>query len=260
MKKRINSTGRKSINRENISIFLSGPDSANRPPAFSAELSFPPQLKLDPNASVYVEAYVRSSAMRFPFGTIGLIRPPADTALTDLDHGAAILFRVKVVDDSADVGKIVAAADGIRPLSETEEREGRKALLPLVKTDLGEAVWRLHIEGGAKPELHINNRIPYLRERLFDDPVLAGAIYTEALRQVLTAIFFDDQLDDEMEWVVNWKKFIAEVRGVPVPDDLDDEDNRNQVQDIIDDTLEKFVARRQFATNAIKAKKALQND
>ncbi len=260
MKKRINSTGRKSISRDHVSIHLRKASSPDRASAFSADLSFPPQLKLDLKANVYVEAYVRSSSMRFPFGTIGLIRPPADTALTDLDHGAAVLFRVKVVDDSAEVGKIVAAADGIRPMTESEESEGRKALLPLVKTDLGEAVWRLHIEGGAKPELQINNRIPGLRERLFDDPLLAGAIYTEALRQVLTAIFFDDQLDDDMEWVVNWKRFVAEVRGVPVPDDLDGEDGSNQIQDIIDDTVEKFVLRRQFATKAIKAREALQND
>lgn len=260
MKKRINSTGRKSINRENVSILLNKAASADQAPTFSADLRFPPQLKLDPKANVYVEAYVRSSSMRFPFGTIGLIRAPAETTLTDLDHGAAVLFRVKVVDDSAEVGKIVAAADGIRPLTESEENDGRKALLPLVKTDLGEAVWRLHIEGSAKPELQINNRIPGLRERLFDDPLLAGAIYAEALRQVLTAIFFDTQLDDEMEWVANWKQFIGDVRGIPVQDDLDEEESGNQIRDIIDDTVEKFVSRRQFATKAIKAREALQND
>lgn len=260
MKKRINSTGRKSIGREHVSIYLNKATSSDRPPAFSADLSFPSQLKLDPKANVYVEAYVRSSTMRFPFGTVGLIRPPAETALTDLDHGAAVLFRVKVVDDSAEVGKIVAAADGIRPLTETEESEGRKALLPLVKTDLGEAVWRLHLHGSAPPVLQINNRIPDLRERLFEDPLLAGAIYTEALRQVLTAVFLDDEFDDEMEWVVNWKKFIAEVRGAPVPEDIDDEDNNAQAQEIIEETIEKFLERRQFATKAIKAREALQND
>ena len=260
MKKRINSTGRKNINREHVSIYLNKATSPDRAQAFSADLSFPPQLDLDPQSSVYVEAYVRSSTMRFPYGTVGLIRPPVDTALTDIDQGAAVLFRVKVVDESAEVGKIVAAADGLRPLTETEESEGRKALLPLVKIDLGEAVWRLQIEGGAMPVLQINNRIPDLRERLFDDPLLAGAIYTEALRQVLTAIFFDDQLDDEMEWVVNWKKFIAEVRGVPLPDEIDDEDNKNLALEIIEETVEKFVERRQFASKAIKAREATSHD
>jgi hypothetical protein len=259
MKKRINSTGRKRINHENVAIYLNHAWTPNRPPAFSADLSFPSQLKLDPRANVYVEAYVRSSTMRFSFGTVGLIRPPIDTVLTDLDHGAAILFRVKVVDDSAELGKIVAAVDGIRPLTETDDADGRKALLPLVKTDLGEAVWKIHLQGSAPPVLQINNRIPDLRERLFEDPLLAGAIYTEALRQVLNAVF-SDEYDDEIEWVINWKKFIAEVRGIPVPDDIDEEDNIGQVQEIIEDTIEKFVGRRQFATKAIKAREATQND
>lgn len=260
MKKRINSTGRKKISSEHVSIHLNKSASPNSPPAFSADLAFAPQLKLDPKASVYVEAYVRSSTMRFPFGTVGLIRPPADTVLTDVDHGAAVLFRVKVVDESAEIGKIVAAADGLRPLTESEDSEGRKALLPLVKKDLGEAVWRLHLDGAARPVLQINNRIPGLRERLFEDPLLAGAIYTEALRQILTAIFTDDQLDDEMEWVISWKKFTTEVRGVPVPDDINNEENPTQVLDIIEEIVEKFVEGRQFASKAIRAREKSSND
>ena len=258
MKKRINSTGRKQLTRENIAIHLTQQTSPNAAPAFYADLGFPSHLKLDPSANVYVEAYVRSSAMRFPFGTVGLIRAPAETVLTDLDRGAAVLFRVKVVDESDEIGKIVAAADGIRPLTDAEEAEGRRPLLPLVKTDLGEAVWRIHIHGSAPPVLQINNRIPDLRERLFEDPLLAGAIYTEALRQVLTAVLLDNQFDDEMEWVINWKKFIEEVRGAPIPLEMDDEEN-NLAQEIIEETIEKFLERRQFASKAIKAREASQD-
>ena len=259
MKKRINSTGRKQLTRENIAIHLAEPRSLDAAPAFSANLEFPPHLKLEPSANVYVEAYVRSSVMRFSFGTVGLIRAPADTVLTDIDRGAAVLFRVKVVDESKEIGKIVAAVDGIRPLTDTDEIEGRKALLPLVKTDLGEAVWRIHIQGSAAPVLQINNRIPDLRERLFEDPLLAGAIYTEALRQVLHAVLLSNEFDDEMEWVINWKKFIEEVRGTAIPLEMDDEDNALAL-DVIEETIEKFLELRKFASRAIAAREEEQRE
>ena len=76
---------------------------------------------------------------------------------------------------------------------------------------------------------------------------------------MLTAIFFDDQLDDEMEWVINWKKFVAEVRGVPLPDDIDDDENKNLAQDIIEETIEKFVEGRKFASKAIKLREESAN-
>lgn len=258
MKRRINSTGRKSISQEHVTIYVNSPQGSAQSPNFSAKLTFPPNLGLDRDANVYVEAYVRSSTMRFPFGTVGTFRPPADTSLSEIDHGASVLFRVKVVDESGEVGKIVAAANGIRPYDETEEGTGRQSLLPLVMTDLGEAVWRVHIDGGAKPVLQINNRIPDLRERLLEDPILQGAIYTEALRNVLNALFHDDA-DDDMEWVVNWKKFIAEVRGVEVADDIDSED-AGVVEEIVEGTIERFLERMQFASRARKVKEEIQND
>ena len=73
---RINSTGRKRIFREDIRIKIV--DLGNGlPPVFSADIKLAPDLSLDPTARVYVEPYVGSSSMRFSFGTVAKMSPPA---------------------------------------------------------------------------------------------------------------------------------------------------------------------------------------
>jgi hypothetical protein len=100
MKRRINSTDRKSINRELISIRLIEPEIPSQPRSFTAELGGLAELSVPRMARVYVEPYVTgsSSSMRFDFGAVGGIVTPADTTLADLDRDGRILFRIKIVD------------------------------------------------------------------------------------------------------------------------------------------------------------------
>jgi hypothetical protein len=250
MKRRINHTGRRKINAENVLIRIvdgAAPGDAKR---FTASITLPPQLRLDPGASIYVEPYVKTSSMRFPFGRVGSITQPADTQLTELDLAGGVLFRVRVVDEKGDIGRIVAAADEIRPRNESEEGDDRRSLLPLVLADLREQVWNVSIEPGAVPVLQINNRIPGLRERLFEDPVVQGAIYPQALRQVLTFILKDDPGDDDTVWVEDWKTFTAELLKRPFPEHLDPEEDDSEIEMLVDEAVEAYCATYVFATTA----------
>src|SRR6185312_4175179 len=113
MNKRINYTGRKSLSQQNLSVRLEPPKYPAASLSFASQVSIPPEWKLDPSARVYVEPYVKTSSMRFSFGTVGEIKPPDDTALVEVDHSGGVLFRVKVVDESSEVGKILASANRI---------------------------------------------------------------------------------------------------------------------------------------------------
>ena len=139
MKRRINSTGRKSISRDLISIRVVEPSLPTLPPSFTADLSKLSDLGLAEEARVYVEPYVtRSSAlMRFDFGPLGGLSEPPDTSLSELDAGGRILFRVKVVDQSGEVGKILASATALRPIDEKRDEDDRRATLPVASDDLG---------------------------------------------------------------------------------------------------------------------------
>lgn len=247
MKRRINFSGRKKISAEDIRIRLSESTSGEAP-TFAADLKLP--AGLPGNARVYVEPYQRSSSMRFDFGTVELLAAPADLRLTDVDRSSGVLFRVKVVDESADIGKIIAAASRIRPLGKDGD-PGVKALLPLVSTDLGEDVWKVVLDGAA-PVLQINNRIPGFRDRLMTDRLLQGAVFPHALTTVLQKLLGTDEYDDEEQWVQDWKTFAAQLNGEELADNLSDEEEGVRLASTIENIVNRFCESNAFASNARK--------
>src|SRR5262245_27829089 len=187
MRRRINSTGRKGISRGLVAIRLIEPPAPTLLRSFAADLSGLETLDLPLDARVYLEAYVTgsSSLMRFDFGSLGAITAPGDTTLSDLDAGGRILFRIKVVDESGDVGKILASANALRPLDEKISDDERKAILPVASDDLGEGVWRLEFQTPERPVLVVNNRVPGLMYRIKTEPLLQGAIVPAAIGLIL---------------------------------------------------------------------------
>lgn len=249
MKRRINSTGRIRLPVEAITVRLSEPAAAGLPRSFAATLNLPASLQEKSGAAVYVEPYVKSSTMRFSYGTVGAIVPPPSTLLTDLDPGP-VLFRLKVVDETPGVGRILAAAERIRPQDEMQDGDSRKSLLPLGQRDLGEQIWTLDLKGGARPVLFINNRVPAIRERLMTDPIVQGAVFPHAVRQVFDAILTDDEVDDDAEWVQDWLKFGSELLGRDVPTDIDADEEAEEIERLLDEIVEKFSGARTFARKA----------
>lgn len=250
MSYRINSTGRKRLLRDSVRIKLLE-QRPGLPPSFIADINLDSSLKLDPDARVYIEPYVKSSSMRFDFGTVVAIRQPEHLVLSDIDAGANILFRLKVVSNGKPAGKIIAAADGIRPVDDSGD--ARKPLLPLRTADIGQEIWRLDVDKDAGPVLTLSSRVPEILGRLKADPLLQGAIYPEVVRQ-LARLFLDDEGEsdeDEAEWLTDWKKWISQVlnRDVDELEGLDDD----SVLQLSDDLVEAFATYNGFATRAAKA-------
>lgn len=196
---------------------------AHQVQSFTAEMSIPSDLQLAPQARVYIEAYVGASTMRFDFGTVAAISYPPDCLLNDIDAGAPVLFRIKVVDESEHVGRLLAAAHGIRPEGD-DDGSNRKALLPLRVCDLGEVVWRLIVEPDAGPMLAVNSRIPGIKERLPTDTALTAIIYPEVVRQMVSVVW-DSNVDEDADWLIDWKTWLSEQLGREVTsDDISDPD------------------------------------
>ncbi len=97
--------------------------------------------------------------MRFDFGTVAGLKAPPDTRLSELDADGSLLFRVKVVDETGVVGRILADASGVHARNTDDDGFNRKALLPLRTTDLGEVIWRLSYDSASGPVLDITNKI-----------------------------------------------------------------------------------------------------
>lgn len=229
MKRRLNSTGRQKILAENIALRVI--EDQGVPERFEANLAGLASLGLDRDARVIVEAYAKTSSMRFDFGTVGLIRAPSDTSLVEIDRGAAVLFRVKVIDVSKVPGRLLAASGPVRPKDESDD-DDRKSLLPMREADLGQEIWRIDVN--AKPILLINRAVPDLAQRLVTDPILQGAIFPVVIREVLTAILSGSIPDDE-EWLPDWVAFFTELIGEPFSTDIGEaDDTEDQITRVVD--------------------------
>jgi hypothetical protein len=245
MKRTINSTGRRKLTLDQVAIRMEDPAIAGGARRFSAELTGLDEMNLPAAAKVYVEPYARSSFMRFDFGTVGSIRAPADTELVDIDAGSPVLFDVKVVDESENVGRILAAARAVSPVDPTEGDDNRRSLLPVESRDLGELVWQLDMTPGARPVLVLNSRLPNALVRLKSDPLLQGAILPAAIGLILDRILDPEGpgTEDE-EWVDDWQTWYRAATGAD-PEEVEDEDERRV---LVRSACQSFATQQRFAT------------
>jgi hypothetical protein len=143
IQRRFNSTGRRRIPRSNIEVKLQEPLDTGSFPVASATIHLT-GLDLPETATVEIEAYFRSSSMRFSCGTVGLVAIPPTMELTEIDRGGAVRFRLLIIDADGS-GRIIAAADGLRPTQERDSPD-RQSLLPLRETDLGDQLWKVDVD------------------------------------------------------------------------------------------------------------------
>lgn len=210
MLRKLNFTERAKIPRTSIRVSL-------RRDA-SGTLLFDPQISLDgfPPGRIFIEAYYRTSFMRFDCGSVDAFVMPDDRSLRDIDSGGLVHFRVKVVDGH----RIVAVADDIVVSEENERTAARTPLLPVNFTDtLGQQAWRLAFEPSG-PVLELNNRIDGIHDLAKKDAAFFALVYPAAVRQVLTQILLVDGRnahDDGDEWWNLWirwaSRFSPELPG-----------------------------------------------
>jgi hypothetical protein len=246
-KRRINSTGRKKISQDKVELrILSAVSGEPLKAKIGIDLE---SLELPASAAVSVEAYHRSTAMRFDCGTVGNKKIPEILSLNELDQAGGVLFRIKIVDQEDQPGKILASADRVRPSIEGEHL-GRKSIFPVDYRDLGQEVWRVDINDDAGPFLLLNSKIPALMHRIHENPLVAGALLPAAFRIVLLHLAHNPSEEDEdgAGWKAEWKRFCSEGLGVEDdPEDLEDDDARELW---VDDAVRRYCETRTFVEKA----------
>jgi hypothetical protein len=228
VKRRINSTGRQRVGHHHVVISML-PPVAGEPAAATAELKLD-ALGFPASAALVVEAYQRSSAMRFPCGTFGAPALPERMQLDDLDPATPVLFRLKVVDTENRPGMLLGSADRIRPDGD-ETPDRRRSLFPIERRELHSEVWKVQFDD-AGPVLVLNYNIPNLTARIQKDPLVNGLLLPAALRVVLDTLSREPGEDEENEvWKTQWFRFLREDLSYPdeVPDGGDDEDRESWV-------------------------------
>ena len=217
---KLNYTGRKKIESRHAVITLKRePDKKNR---YSARLDLVP-YKFAPDAKVVVEAYRRTTVMRFDHGTVMVPTQPASDLLEQFDNSEAVLFRVYVTAASGRPGVLLGRAKELQPQDQEEPPADRKALLPVEPAELDDEIWRLDF--GAMVVLQINSKLPDWRQTAVS-PQFKALVYPAVLRQVLTRVLlleeYDDG-DDSDSWQSHWLQFAKRLPGVgPLPAERDE--------------------------------------
>jgi len=238
MKRTLNYTGRKKIERKNVTISFIRQN--GKVTAFAVDKLDLNNLNLRSDAKVYVEAYYRTELKRFDCNTAGNIRIPPSCNVRDMAYPENLKFRILVVDPSD--GKLLAHADGISP----EEPAEKKSILPVEFSDLENEIWRVEYKGdGGSPILIINSRIPSIQNIAKHDAQFLVYVYPQVIREVLTHIVFVDGVDSTTEpsidWHGDWLNFIKQF-GVQVPETLgkDDEVSKENALNWINDSVTAF--------------------
>ena len=235
-KRRINSTGRKRIQRDRVDIRLH-PLKPDEPLSASASLKLD-GLGFPQDASVIIEAYRGSAGMRFDCGTIGKLQIPEVLHLNEVDRTGGVLFRLKIVDGDGGTGKILGSADRLRPAG-NEDLEGRRSIFPIREGELGDEVWRVIVDDEGGPVLMLNYRIIGFKHRILETPLLKGIILPAAFRIVLETLAANPvpDEDDEEDWRSLWLRYLKEQFSI-------DEDVSSQTEDEkqkwVDNTVQTF--------------------
>lgn len=240
MIRRFNYTGRKKIERTRVAIALNNKGEGGA--AFDADLHLD-DLPVLREGRVFLEAYYRSSFMRFDFGTIANPTRPANRRLSDIDGGEVVFFRVRVVDPTGEHGQILAEVDGITPRQPGLVTENRKCLLHVNFKDLGDEVWRLDLEN-TMPVLEVNDQIENIRDIILTDRTFQSLVYPAAVREILQRILIIDEYDpteDTGEWASLWLKFVRGFHSADPPSlDPESDVNRQERLDWIEDAVQSF--------------------
>ena len=237
--RRFSFTGRKRISRDDIDIRI-----ADDPPFRATVAIDSGKWHYPADAAIILEANQRMARMRFDFGTIEKLDIPPRVELSRLDPDQALSFRLKVVDISGSVGKLLGLASRIRAQGSDPDdgKKGMRAILPIHPRALGGEIWKIEFFT-AGPELLINRDIPGLKDKLLHDVLLAGAVLPAALREILRRMCSDfDTSDEEIEIWNDWKHFCVHLGASALPDDSEESQD-----EWVDDVVRRFCAEHNFA-------------
>jgi len=190
------------------------------------------------NAAVYVEAYHKETRQRFAFGTIGNIQTPVNRCLDQIDLTGPTLFRVLIVDESGRHGMILASGKQFRTDTGDDE-ENRASILTVRQYPMGQVPWRVYIEPGAAPELHLNSQIDNAIDKVKSDPEFQALILPAVLREVLAYYLWNDEDADGNEHCARWMAF-ASLFAEQNPDPNDPTDSLQWIEEVVIGFSERF--------------------
>lgn len=233
MKRTFNYTGRRKIDRKDVSITLR---QTNGNWWFEADLKLA-DYRFPPNAEVWVEAYRQNLWMQWAWGTVSALRPPVDRKLSEFDEPDGILFRVRVVQPPGpEHHKLLGEADGIPFVKGGEKDDRRRHLIVPIPDALDQQLWKINFESDP-PSLLVNKDAKPSWKEMARSPQFIALVYPEVLRQILARVLIDEKWsedEDETCWQTDWMKFARNLGGLsPLPAADLEQDRRNWIEEAV---------------------------
>lgn len=244
MKRTINFTGRQRIERGDIDLTLSGPETG--PKQFHLRLDLR-EYDLPPEAHVVVEASRQTTWRRFDFGTVADPQPREDCTLTEFGSAQGVTFRIKVVatDGEGPAARILAEADRVRP-GDPDQDGGGESLLAIDWNEepMGEELYRLEF-GDTGAILRVNRQAVASPtwHTLTDNPAFRVLALPAILRQILMHILLIEC--SEHDWRGQWLRLAATTFGAGPPPELpeDGEPDVGRIAEWVDAAVEGYCRR-----------------
>lgn len=217
--KRLNFTNRSKLTREQANILIH----PGKPATFEALLNLSHLPDSAGTAKVFVEAYYRTTAMRFYFGTVAAINPPSqpDLRLTEFSDYKDVSFRVKVTDVVESPGRIIAWANDIDPKGPDDDK--LNDLVRWKDDDLEGRLWDVEFDKDG-PVVLVERSVGHAT--VAQDGRFIAVAYPEILRRSLAEALLVDKIpgDDPEHWFTKWSKgYLTQKLGLPpVPVDASD--------------------------------------
>lgn len=236
MKRRINFTNRKKINKSNIEIKINR-NNDNEIESFESTVLIDKEKYKDESV-VYLEAYHRTDFRRYKLGPVKNIRNLEDESFKDFLFPENKLFRVKVINKD---GLITGMANEIHPIDKGKPEYMKRSILPvLFEEDLGMKIWELRYEARG-PELYFNSKIDNIETIAKSNPSFFVFVLPQVIKEILYKIIFIDGIDNyedpNIDWHKDWINFARSLctDDMPSLSNIDkEEDIRNWIDTVID--------------------------
>lgn len=233
--KRLNFTNRVKLTREQANILIY----PTEPATFEAVLDLSHLPEHAANARVFVEAYHRTTRMRFDFGTVRQITTPIDRQLLEFDDWKSISFRVKVTDMTESPGRIVAWANNIHPKSPDDQPEND--LVRWKDAELDGRLWDMDFDEKG-PYVLVEKQIGHAN--VGTDALFIATAYPEILRRTLQEALLNARVaeDDPEHWFSTWYTgyFGSRFHLPKVPDAHDQEARRQWIENTVNAFARQF--------------------
>lgn len=241
MKRSFNYTDRIKIHQSAVSVRLYYEPEGIQ--SFDAVIDLSGQKQIPRGAEIYLEAYYRTSLKRFIVGTFEPSNPHYVLRAERLDdlQDPIVNFRVKIVDTSHHIGRILAVIERVQTYNEQSRRIERLGLLKVnFGADLGHKVWDVEISNdGDDPMLCINRSLNVddiaLREFVARNPAFVSLVFPEVLRRILNRLIDDDvDFEDEDSWSTKWVRFANSLGVKSLPTSSDKDEAEWWVEEVVD--------------------------